>query len=579
MEMPKNEGIVISCSKIRQKENGKLDVKTITSTFVLRHRDGMPVVALNPNRALVKVGNLFSFMHGPLAETSYFNDVHELPVLSPREYLKMRCRLPQQRLLDRALFAVLTSKSEFNDELYLMPDKQDHQKQYLAAITLSDILLHTLRGNPGMPGHYQLMFGELLNQQRLTRDFQDLCSALNLAQSWKYTLKARAESVLSQLRQGINLSARDLVLLLFDNVGFKLLGRQASYNQWIMINIIVVREKTLKATGFYKDDVRRDNQISRVPSHSWEEVIQDISLEDAAELAERIDGIKQDNNEHISVCVMENIRYVLDFQHELLSLDDQLVWIPLPRFDCVVSKDTPIRMDDLMVNGHPTCSVDVTVTNLDHQHSVLIPRNHIPDDVTDELGGNNILRHVDDAGIVGVGEDEPSASGSASNRYVENNATLQAVHEDLSEKSSVKGIIEYLVQSNKSQLKKWDDVKDNYPDTAEFPLAEVMIGCGCDGQPVVAMRRILAEDAHSGQFDWLYPDTMFVSFGGFHTIMKSLNASGEYFEELLKDIWLSFCDSWDKVKWILFPTNPRQREGNYSWCLLANYAVAAINLC
>jgi hypothetical protein len=61
--------------------------------------------------------------------------------------------------------------------------------------------------------------------------------------------------------------------------------------------------------------------------------------------------------------------------------------------------------------------------------------------------------------------------------------------------------------------------------------------------------------------------------------MKSLNVSGEYFEDLLKDIWSSFHNSWDKVKWILFPTNPRQRKSDYSWCLLANYAVAAINLC
>ncbi len=144
-------------------------------------------------------------------------------------------------------------------------------------------------------------------------------------------MKARAESVLAQLRLGIELGARDLVVLLFNNVGFKILGRQASYDQWIMMNIIVVRKKTLKVAGFYKDDGQRDNQISRVQSHSWEEVIRDILLEDAAELAEKIVGIQQDNYEHLSVCVMENIRYVLDFQHEL-SLDGRLVWIPLPCF-------------------------------------------------------------------------------------------------------------------------------------------------------------------------------------------------------------------------------------------------------
>jgi hypothetical protein len=46
--------------------------------------------------------------------------------------------------LDWALFAISTGKSEFNDDLYLTPNKQDHQKQYLAAIASTYILLHTL---------------------------------------------------------------------------------------------------------------------------------------------------------------------------------------------------------------------------------------------------------------------------------------------------------------------------------------------------------------------------------------------------------------------------------------------------
>jgi hypothetical protein len=625
-ETPENEGVVISCSKIRQKKNGMLDVKTITSTFVIRHQAGMPAKALDPTRALVEVGNVFSFLHAPLVETSLFNDILELPVLSPREYLEMRCRLPQQRLLDRALLAISTGNSSFNDDLFLTPNKQDHQKQYLSAITSTDILLRTLRGNPGTPGHFQLMFGELLNRQRLTRDFRDLCSALNLAPSRKFTLKSRAESVLTHLREGIDLGLRDLVVLLFDNVGFKILGRQASYDQWIMMNIVILREDTLKAAGFYQCH----NQISRAPSHIWEDVIKDITIDDATELAERIVGIQNGDFERLSICVMENIRYVLDFQHEL-SLDDQLVRIALPCFDRIVTEETRIEMDELLRIGHPTR----VRTDTRHRHGALIPRNHIPNDVTDELGGSNILRHVDDAGIVGGddelstnniasnryvtnnatlqavhedllekssveaiidymvrsnkgqlekyagivgGDDELSTNNIPSNRYVTNNATLQAVHEDLSEKSSIEAIIDYMVRSNKGQLEKWDEVKDKCPNNAEPPLAEVMIGCGCDGQPAVAMRRILAEDARCNRSERLYPDTIFVSFGGFHTIMKGLNASGEYFEELLKDIWSSFHDSWDKVKWILFPTDPRQRESDYSWCLLANYAVAAMNL-
>ena len=69
-------------------------MKTITSTFIIKHRGGMLVKALDPTMALVEVDSIFSFMHGPLAETSYFNNIQELPVLSLREYLEKRCRLP-----------------------------------------------------------------------------------------------------------------------------------------------------------------------------------------------------------------------------------------------------------------------------------------------------------------------------------------------------------------------------------------------------------------------------------------------------------------------------------------------------
>ena len=194
---------------------------------------------------------------------------------------------------------------------------------------------------------------------------------------------------------------RDLVLLLFDNVGFKILGRQASYDQWIMMNIIILREDTLKAAGFYQ----HHNQISRDPSHIWEDVIKDLTVV----LAERIVGIQNGDFERLSICVMENIRYVLDFQHEL-SLDNQLDWIALPHFDRIVTKETCIKMDELLRTGHP----NHVMTDPCHQHSALIPRNHIPNDVIGEIGGSNIPRHVDDAGIVG-GDDE-STSNVASNQ-------------------------------------------------------------------------------------------------------------------------------------------------------------------
>lgn len=105
-----------------------------------------------------------------------------------------------------------------------------------------------------------------------------------------------------------------------------------------------------------------------------------------------------------------------------------------------------------------------------------------------------------------------------------------------------------------------------------------MIGCGCDGQPAEAMRRILDEDCQNGSDTRQFPTSVFCSFGGFHTVMKGLNASGEYFQVLLREIWSEYRDTSERVNWILFPSDPRQREEEYSFHLLANYAVASLNL-
>jgi len=56
---------------------------------------------------------------------------------------------------------------------------------------------------------------------------------------------------------------------------------------------------------------------------------------------------------------MENIQYALDFQREL-GMDNQHQCKILPRFDQIVSVETRVKMVDLMANGHPLISDDVS---------------------------------------------------------------------------------------------------------------------------------------------------------------------------------------------------------------------------
>ena len=65
-----------------------------------------------------------------------------VPVFSPQEYLEFRCM--NMRPIDAALYSLSTGNVEFDDRLFLSRDNQDYQRQFLAAIIVSDIILRNI---------------------------------------------------------------------------------------------------------------------------------------------------------------------------------------------------------------------------------------------------------------------------------------------------------------------------------------------------------------------------------------------------------------------------------------------------
>ena len=583
-----SQAIAITVTKVAIVDgNYKIDAKT--STFVIKREEGKPVEIINPNAALEEVGSIFAMMYDPLVSPSlnYWNT--PVSTLSPKEYLEMHCHPQMRRLIDRALFGLSTGNPSIDYMEYLTGDKQSHQKQFLAAIISADVLMSNSKDSPGP---FQLMFGELLSRQKTTKDFQNLMSAFNFAPSRCFKMKIRGEEVLNRLKKGINVQCRDLVLLFFDNVGFKIIGREASYDQWIAMEIVVVTEAVLKELGFYKDDT--DGRISREPNHVWKDVLADLADTDGAKerLAQSIVGVQPEDYERLSSCILENIRFVLDHLPQLTTLPTGE--IILPRFDRIVSEQSCRIVDEQMgTSDNETDSDDEDTTIEDnfnlHRHSALIPRQDIPTNVVNELGGNSLHRRVNDSSNNDNNEDDNNENEDGNNKndddgivprvprnqYTKNNSKVEALHQDLSKTITQEAILDYLKDFNNNQRNMWE--RTDHDDTEERPVSFDFSGFGCDGQPATAMKRILDADAKKGE-SMKYDDSYFVSFGGFHTVMKSLNASGEYFEELLKDMFSAWRDSWDKVRWILTPSDPRQRENEYSWYLLASYAVAAKNL-
>ena len=104
-----------------------------------------------------------------------------------------------------------------------------------------------------------------------------------------------------------------------------------------------------------------------------------------------------------------------------------------------------------------------------------------------------------------------------------------------------------------------------------------MVGLGCDGDPAEQALRLQFVKAALPSKDRQYPDDILVSFGGFHTELKTLNGNGELFEELLRRCSQRGGTLQTKssiAQYILFPKDPTQRKEEYRWYQLAMYHVA-----
>ena len=411
---------------------------------------------------------------------------------------------------------------------------------------------------------------ELMGKQKLTRNFQDFLPVFGLGPSRKYVHGHRLQKILDSRKLGLKIKPRDLVIILFDNVGFKVLGRHASYDQWVIVNIIVITEAQLKAAGFYKDDKPQSERISRAKSHVWEDKIKNLTDEQKDELAEDIVGINEVDYARLSRCVLESIQFAIDNRDALTGGDKEAV-TPLSRFDRIVHEESRVAMDNLRRAGEAPAPSTTAPGSLPASAVCHIPRNYMPTNQDNEIGGAGLHRRVQGNGII---EDDGGNAPQIApmNRYAMNNCCLEMQHADLSKRATVDGLMEYAVASAKKQLEAYASNREDYPEHAEEPLADLIVVIGGDGQPIAQAKRIQFEEATLfGRDSALHPDNLLVSAGGFHHVLKALNVAGELFEDILREVIKVYRDSKDKVNFYLFPNDPNQRKQEEKWYQLCHY--------
>ena len=94
-------------------------------------------------------------------------------------------------------------------------------KKFLSVMVAPFVLLQNVREKPG---YFQLMMNVLLNKQKVIQNFMAALSAFSLAPSRSYKTKGWLEKVIDQYKNGLVIKPRDLVIIYFNNIGYKILG-------------------------------------------------------------------------------------------------------------------------------------------------------------------------------------------------------------------------------------------------------------------------------------------------------------------------------------------------------------------
>ncbi len=79
---------------------------------------------------------------------------------------------------------------------------------------------------------------DLIECQKVSAPFRDILCTLWLIPCRTLSDKKECEKVVQTLMAGIHIGPHDMAVLNGDNVGFTILGEEASYSQWILFQDI-----------------------------------------------------------------------------------------------------------------------------------------------------------------------------------------------------------------------------------------------------------------------------------------------------------------------------------------------------
>ena len=507
-------------------------LKANTLTAILDSKEGFESEKDEKNLRLI-----FSLLHDPIfkqhREDLSKNRDNTLTRLSPGDFLEF-CETQDESLLLKLLYALSTGKAYFVpprfNSLKKMDQPYDADKSlsnFYAICVAKNMLERTMTNYPGPLQH---MIGDMMSMLNVPNSLQSFFAKIRLSCSPRTSLRDLKIRTVTHLLTKIEYNKRDLLLIAFDNFGYK--GRNGKFSQHTAIQFTVITERELRALGFYNN-----NKISRLRKTMDDLMI--LYNNDKIEVANSIIAPTIDDYNLLSERIMNTMATAAILELPSVTQCEELIEIG-GRWMRKVPSNLGVEIDEDESAG--------LNDELRNKHSSKISRKWI--------------------------QNKTQMNNPPKSFYEKNKIVLdQVLHGDPNSTAVVEELMDYL-----NGLVNFDD--DDDADDADFnttqnggeePLALHILPAAADGAPSIRFLQIQARDIAENGFHQRKYRAQKVFFGGFHFLMELMSMRGR----ISRNFTSFFARLWRKedprLNWIYLIRDPNDGLNEWRQYLLAHY--------
>lgn len=406
-----------------------------------------------------------------------------------------------------------------------------------ASFTATDIIRNLKRGTVGR-------LKEFVSRQLIangaTQGIWKIFTKLGITSGIEKERKKSIEAVHTELLRGLpELDPHDLWLLLYDNIGFKVMK---GYLQFTAMQWIRIPKELLMEWGIYPKEnedmdfypFQNDHQFVGLNYRDlrkrleWSDIRRETSFEDVL-------GIKDNDVKRLADSTFGIIDQMLSVFDELPTLEEAIEILKTGKERkwnrCYSAQEE--RFEGESVGGVVSSNVAVNATS--------------------------------------VREDEVEARETFATNYQANDSHIdRPIKSDLNAKPTCRALLDYAVLMRQRVLDReaqgrWTDIPKILED-APLPL------CG-DGNPTFMMSNIMKEEQGT------YNRKVVARTGGFHMLLETHRKRGSAFgKSHLEDFFSCWRPTEGQLRWVMDPGDPNQINAELIMYVLGMYSAAISSL-